>query len=485
MAPIVSLQNLFELRKTQSLSGTRSAVARVFEHLGRLGLCDASGALWPVVLEVNPLSLKRAALTPGGARGSGIPPEEHGLFQGDLLNFSGAFFRPDGSRSTKYQDAGYVLRIDSVTEVVRSCGPWEAASIAEPLPGPEECATLLGEFDESRGTLFFRTATHARGLRLRRRVRALERVRAYFSERGFFEVDAPTLVASGGVESYLNTFQTHYTDHRGRRHGFELPTSPEFALKRMLAEGCPKVFALAKAFRNRGELSAWHEPEFLMLEWYRIGADPGELMEDTRSLVSHLAAAVGEGGFEDLHWPVFTVSELFRAHAGLELESLQDARAFAQAASGKSVSVRLGDEWNDTFCKVFMDLIEPELKKLPACFVTEYPRQQAVLAACVPGKPFVKRFEAYLRGVEICNGFEELTDAAEMDSLFRHVSAARTEVKRDPVFESAMRYGLPPCSGNALGIDRVIALLLRAEGIGSLAALPFLARAPKGEIAAE
>jgi lysyl-tRNA synthetase class 2 len=232
-----------------------------------------------------------------------------------------------------------------------------------------------------------------------------------------------------------------------------------------------------------------------MLEWYRAAAGLDAMIEDTRLFVNALAEGLGCRRALPETWPTFRVDALFKACAGLELDSLQDVDVFRAAARTACGSVVPTDDWNDVFCKVFMERVEPELARHGACFVTHYPVQMGALARREgggegQGKPYVERFEAYLFGVEICNGYCELTDALELRERFNAISRSRGGnqgqggvVVRDAVFEDVMAHGLPPCSGNALGLDRVAALLLGLESIAPLFCLPFLSQFSKGAVA--
>ncbi len=462
-----ALREHHELRKTVPLA-PRRACARVFEIEDTPGLVDGSGALWPVVL------------SPGVE-----------LVPGEVVVARLSSFRPDGSGVSKYDDSGFVCSVEAVEERVPRLSPWPVHGV--PPPGPGVTAEILAAIaDRARvlglnrlpETRFLASHAARRASRVRARNQALVRARNFFERRGFLACETPSLVPSGGVETYLSVFRTEYVDHRGHVVPLQLPTSPEFALKKLLCEGHPRVFQIARAFRNGGELSRWHEPEFLMLEWYRSAESMAAVMDDTRALVEALRDALGGARPLPDSWPVFRVDALVREHAGLDLSALQEPAAFRAAARASCASVNERDDWNDVFCKIFMEKVEPVLAKAQACFVTGYPEQMAALARREPGgAPFAERFEAYLFGVEICNGYQELTDSRELMSRFAATAAARPDVSRDPVFESAMAHGLPPCTGNALGLDRVVALLLGLDGISALYSTPFLSQFPAGAVA--
>lgn len=444
---------------------------------GAPGLVDGSGALWPVEA-VGGVSLEAGAV---------------GVFQ---LRF----FRPDGGNVSKYDDSGFVCEVLAVESVTHRQGAWPVEGIAPPGPCDmvEMTSAIAAHADalvtsEWLGTRFLSSSPARRALPVRMRNLALSRARSFFESRGFLHCETPSLVPSGGVESYLDVFSTTYIDHRGGAVSLSLPTSPEFALKKLMCEGHSSVFQIARAFRNGGELSRWHEPEFFMLEWYRQAAPLEAMMVDTQECVIALGEALGCRRSLPSQWPSFRVDALMKSCAGLDLEALQDVEAFRVAARLVCSSVVPSDDWNDIFCKVFMERVEPELARHGACFVTHYPLQMGALARREggvegSGKPFVERFEAYLFGVEICNGYCELTDPSELKRRFDAVVASRQagskqQVARDVVFEDVMSYGLPPCSGNALGLDRVAALLMGLDSIAPLYCVPFLSQFPKGAVA--
>jgi lysyl-tRNA synthetase class 2 len=296
-------------------------------------------------------------------------------------------------------------------------------------------------------------------------------------------VHTPTLTPSGGCETYLNSFKTTYTTHQGNTIALELPTSPEFALKKILVEGASQVFHISRAFRNCGELSTWHEPEFTMLEWYHVGSSLNQILRETQDFVLCLADFLGSHLELPSCWPFFKVQNLFLDILNLNLDELQSTTDFLSASRHLSPSLRETDSWDDIFCKLFMEKIEPFLKLQKACFVTHYPAQMAALAAPLfdaNGVPtnYVQRGEAYLYGVEICNAYLELTQSQIFKERIEKTHRLRPNMARDLLFENAMAFGLPPSAGNALGLDRVVALLLGKEQIASLYPLPFLSQFP-------
>jgi lysyl-tRNA synthetase class 2 len=290
---------------------------------------------------------------------------------------------------------------------------------------------------------------------------ALQRaVRAHFDARGFVEVETPALVPAPALELHVSALEVS-----GAGAPRWLHTSPELHMKRLLCAGMPRIYQLCKTYR-RDELGALHEPEFTMLEWYRAFAGSDAVMQDTEQLVAAGALALhgttrvasATGGELDFAapWPRLTVREAFSRYAGLELDSV------------------LPDE--DAFFRVLAERVEPQLGRGKPVFLTHFPASMAALARLRDDDPrYADRFEAYANGIELCNGFGELTDAVEQRRRFE---ADREERARRglPVYPLAERFltaleeGMPPSGGNALGFDRLAMLLLGAQRIEDVVA---------------
>ncbi|MGH7329488.1 MAG: EF-P lysine aminoacylase EpmA, partial [Polyangiaceae bacterium] len=246
---------------------------------------------------------------------------------------------------------------------------------------------------------------------LQRRAALMKETRAFFEERGFLEVETPLAVPSPGMELHLDAFELYDPNAKTPRY---LITSPEYQMKRLLAEGHDKIFQICKAFR-RGELGERHNPEFTICEFYRSNADVGAIMKDTEDLVARLTGGEVkiEGRTISTRAPFaqMTVCDAYEKHARVSREE----------------TLRIAAEDQDRFFRILIDAVEPALAKLDyAIFLTEYPASQASLARKKPGDPRVaERFELYVAGVELCNGFGELTDPVEQRARFEHDRAER------------------------------------------------------------
>ncbi|MGE0565919.1 MAG: EF-P lysine aminoacylase EpmA [Pseudolabrys sp.] len=314
------------------------------------------------------------------------------------------------------------------------------------------------------------------------RARITAAVRQWFASEGFVEVETPALQVSPGNETHLHAFATELIGPDGARTRRYLRTSPEFAAKKLLADGEPKLFEFARVFRNR-ERGPLHHPEFTMLEWYRADAGYEVLMDDCAALLAAAAQAVGTKRFSYRDRSIdpfavperMTVREAFLRYAGFDLLTTVkngdgDREGLLRAAAQMRLTVSADDNWGDLFSKIMAEQIEPRLGNGRATLLYEYPITQAALARAKPGDPRVaERFELYACGVELANAFGELTDPAEQSRRF---TAAMMEKQRihgesypiDEGFLTALAE-MPPASGIALGFDRLVMLATGAPHI--------------------
>jgi lysyl-tRNA synthetase class 2 len=306
-------------------------------------------------------------------------------------------------------------------------------------------------------------------------------LRRWFQDQGFVEVETPMLQVSPGNELHLHAFSTEMIGPDGVRTPRHLHTSPEFTCKKLLAAGEPKLFTFARVFRNR-ERGVLHHPEFTMLEWYRANEPYETLMADCAALLAETARAVPTADLrfrERVADPFATperlsVADALSRFAGIDLmatlpNSEPDAAAFAAAARAAGVQVAADDTWSDIFSRVLVERVEPNLGLGRATLLDEYPAPEAALARPARDPRVAQRFELYACGVELANGFGELTDPAEQRRRFERDMAdkQRRYGERYPIDEDflAALGRMPPASGIALGFDRLVMLATGAQRI--------------------
>jgi len=317
-------------------------------------------------------------------------------------------------------------------------------------------------------------------------------IRAWFDEQGFAEVETGILQISPGNETHLHAPRTELTSATGALATRYLRTSPEFACKKLLAAGEPKIFEFARVFRDR-ERGDLHLPEFTMLEWYRANAAYDAVMADSVVIIAHAAQATGIGRFsfrgrsaDPFAEPeLMTVAAAFERFADIDLLATiaggEGDRAGLAAAARTRVRIADDDTWSDIFSKVLVEHIEPNLGQGRLTVLFEYPAPEAALArAKASDSRVAERFEIYACGVELANGFGELTDAEVQRQRFMQAmdEKARRYGERYPLDEDFLdaMAKMPEASGVALGFDRVVMLAGGAQRIDQVVWTP-----PAGE----
>lgn len=311
---------------------------------------------------------------------------------------------------------------------------------------------------------------------LARRAAIVRAIRAYFDERGFLEASTPARVVCPGLEPHLVPFAAG--------PGRWLITSPELHLKRLLAAGAERVYELAHVWRG-DEAGAQHLEEFTLLEWYRAWDGLDALVDDVAALLraaAHAAAidpAAVRGCDLSLAPERLTVRDAFRRHAGVDLAALRAPAALRGALDAAGLDHAPGDDWDDLFFRLFLARVEPHLGHGRVTILEEYPASQAALARVRDDAewPVALRFEVYAAGIELANAFDELTDAAEQrrrheaDRAWRRAHG-REMPDLDEAFLAALAAGHPPAAGIALGVDRLVALVLGKSDLRDVVAFP-------------
>ena len=312
------------------------------------------------------------------------------------------------------------------------------------------------------------------------RARIAAALRGYFAARDFVEVETAALVVSPGNETHLHAFASELLAPSGARERLYLRTSPEFACKKLLAAGERRIFEFARSYRNR-ERTVLHHPEFTLVEWYRAGEPYEGLMDDCAAIVALAAETAGtkQMSFRGRTANPFaalerlTVADAFARHAGLDLMAVlapQEPARFAAAAHDIGVRTAEDDTWGDIFSRVLVEKIEPHLGNGRATILYEYPSVQSPLARSKASDPrLAERFELYACGVELANGFGELTDVAVQRARLEEQMTEKQRVygERYPLDEDflAALAAMPQACGIALGFDRLVMLATGATRI--------------------
>jgi len=312
------------------------------------------------------------------------------------------------------------------------------------------------------------------------RARITAALRAFFAARGFIEIESAILTVSPGNETHIHAFATELVRPSGARERRYLRTSPEFACKKLLAGREGRIVEFARSFRNR-ECGALHHPEFTLVEWYRTNAPYEVLMDDCAQILALAARTAGtrqlsfrERALDPFAEPErLTVAEAFRRHAGIDLRAQlppQPTASFAAAARNAGVRVAADDVWGDIFSRVLSERIEPHLGIERPVMLYEYPAVMSPLARPSSRDPrLAERFELYACGVELANGCAELTEMREQRSLLEQQMAEKNRIygERYPIDEDflAALALMPPASGVALGLDRLVMLATGATRI--------------------
>ena len=317
----------------------------------------------------------------------------------------------------------------------------------------------------------WRSSASVGAIRLRARLNTT--VRAFFAERGVLEVETPILSDAGNTAPNIDSFATQFSGHvdAGARVRW-LRTSPEHALKRLLCAGVGDCYELGRVFRN-GEAGGRHNPEFTMLEWYRVGWDHLRLIDETAALVRSALALVGRDATLD----IISYHDLYRRELGID--PLRDGDEVLRNALGDVDIDPQGLERDDWLDLLMTHRLQPAFP--PDCMIAvhDWPASQAALARIRPDDPPVaERFELYLGPVELANGYHELLDAREQHARFEHDVAVRNRRGQavpavDTRFIAALQHGMPACAGVALGVDRLLMAMLGSPRIRDVVGFDF------------
>ncbi len=342
------------------------------------------------------------------------------------------------------------------------------------------------------------------------REKIIKEIRLFFDKRGFHEVETPILIAHPAAESYLDVFETTLLDRQRKPTKMYLSTSPEVALKKLLVAGIGNCYAITKSFRNMETQSNLHNPEFTILEWYRVGANYMDIMKDCEDLISFirpgllklkgraltekgsgLRAPKGLTPISALHyqgqaidltppWERVSVAEAFAKWAMINFDEFLDEEKAKQIAQKKGYRVEEGSTWEELYNQIFLNEIEPRLGRGKPTFIYDFPSAMGALAKKKTSDPrFAERFEFYIAGLELGDCYSELTDVQEQEERFKRELG---EIKRlgktvydyDHDFIEALKVGLPMCSGIAVGVDRLVMLFADTKDIADTMFFPMV-----------
>ncbi len=309
----------------------------------------------------------------------------------------------------------------------------------------------------------------------------LRSLRSTFERLGYWEVETPILIRTPGLEPHIDPFRLEFRPQMGvgKQRNLFLHTSPEYAMKRLLAAGSGSIFQICKTFRN-GEVSNTHNPEFTMLEFYRVDSDYHQLMDDVEAL---LAAAEKDlalptaAFFSRVPYQRLTVREAILRYAGIDYVKHLNGESLKLAAEANGIRTFTSHRFEDVFFQVMIERVEPHLGLERPTFLCEYPASMASLARLKPDDATVaERVELYARGLELGNGFSELTDAEEQRARFEEEQTQRRANGR-PVFELDEAFlgalpAMPPSSGIAIGLDRILMGLTDTEDVSDALLFP-------------
>ncbi|MBY7649746.1 MAG: EF-P lysine aminoacylase GenX [Candidatus Liberibacter europaeus] len=316
-------------------------------------------------------------------------------------------------------------------------------------------------------------------------------IREYFFNNNFIEVDSISLQVSPGNETHIQAFSTDFITSDNKRKTFYLQTSPEFSCKKLLAAGEKKIFCFAHVWRN-GEHDCLHQPEFIMLEWYRAQESYEQLMKDCMDIIRCAAEVAGKSEFcfQDISCnplndaEYITISEAFKKYANINLDATLDIieqpnrNLLASQTMKSGIRVANDDTWSDIFSRILVEKIEPNLGIDRCTILDRYPSPESALAKVCSNDPrFTKRFELYACNIELCNAFEELIDPIEQRHRFEKEMSEKQKIYNDsyPIDEDFLSClaEMPPSSGIALGFDRLVMLATGANNLEEIFWVPF------------
>ncbi len=312
---------------------------------------------------------------------------------------------------------------------------------------------------------------------LEQRAQIIKEIRAFFWSRGFVEVETPNLLKLPGQEPYLSPMSLAIHNERGEEYKAYLHTSPEYTLKKMLAAGFGDIFSLCKTYRDFESFGGNHNPEFTILEWYRVNVDFFAIMDDVELLLQHLHPLIPNSPLKDLRMERVLMKDLWQEYTGVNLDDYLEKEKMAALCRAKGYNIEEDEAYENLFYRIFLNEIEPKLAERGIVIVHHYPAQMAALARLSKEDPrYAERFEVYINGIELANAFFELTDPVEQRKRLEEERELRKKLGKDAYdideeFVEAVGK-MPECAGIALGVDRLVQVLTGCKNIDDVLVLP-------------
>lgn len=310
---------------------------------------------------------------------------------------------------------------------------------------------------------------------LQTRAHIIRAIRDFFWQQNFLEVETPTILRLPGQEPYLSPMKLDVHDETGRLYKGYLHTSPEYTMKKYLAAGFEKIFFIGKVFRDQESFGGTHNPEFTMIEWYKTQADVYTLMDDVENLLKWLEKKIKKLN-SNFQFHRFQMRDLWKKFVGVDLDQYLTNEAMFSLCRAKNYHPQTVESYEDLFYRIFLNEIEPKLAKLGAIMIHHYPSPMASLSKLSENFPgYAERVELYINGLEIANGFTELTDEKEQWRRLQEEQARRKKLNKE-VFAVDMDFieavgQMPPSAGIALGIDRLVMALMGCNKIDDVISL--------------
>lgn len=311
-------------------------------------------------------------------------------------------------------------------------------------------------------------------------------IRKFFNKRDYLEVYTPILVAHPGMEPYLTPFETIAKNTQNQNFPAYLITSPEYSMKKLLAGGLSKIYQITPCFRNEENFGGRHNLEFLMLEWYQTNADYKVIMAEMAELLQNISQKL----FNSLKFTYqnkeidlsqveyLSIKEAMQKYAGVNIDECREVSQIQKITQEKGYKLEANAPWDDHFFAIFLNEVEPFLGEGKLTFLYDYPKSMAALAKIKANDDwYAERFEAYINGLELANGFSELLNAEEQlarlqeEQEFR-VSLGKTNIAIDQDFIEALLAEIPPSGGVALGVSRLAMLFLDKKDINEVLLFP-------------